>query len=130
MSPRTGCFNEEAQATIMGFKACAAWRRAARNGLIHPLQASCRVERGTVLPLESGRDREFDARVKFQLVTKQGWIQCVLLGYRLPPESDGYDGDGQGGQFGASAASPPRNARRRRKKCEFMSPFSRGKAIF
>ena len=41
------------------------------------------------------------------------------LGYRLPPESDGYDGDGQGGQFGASAASPPRNARRRRKKCEF-----------
>ena len=22
------------------------------------------------------------------------------------PESDGYDGDGQGGQFGASAASP------------------------
>ena len=31
----------------------------------------------------------------------------LLLGYRLPPESDGYDGDGQGGQFGASAASPP-----------------------
>ena len=55
----------------------AAWRRAARNGLFHPLQASCRVERGTVLPLESGRDREFDSRVKFELVTKQGWKQWV-----------------------------------------------------
>ena len=31
----------------------------------------------------------------------------AVLGYRLPLESDGYDGDGQGGQFGASAASPP-----------------------
>ena len=29
------------------------------------------------------------------------------LGQRLPLESDGYDGPHQGGQFGASAASPP-----------------------
>ena len=30
-----------------------------------------------MLPLESGRDREFDSRVKFELVTKQGWKQWV-----------------------------------------------------
>ena len=53
----------------------AAWRRAARNGLAHPLHASCRVARGKLLPRELGHQREVDSRVKFLLVTKQGWKQ-------------------------------------------------------